>query len=81
MTKFHSVQKVTVTMEFDKSILTVSFFLMTLKWIVSLDPHGHFSKSEELIPINFFIHNYIIHKKNQKFEIVSKILFTHTVIY
>ena len=26
MTKFHSEQKVTVTMEFDKSILTVSFF-------------------------------------------------------
>ena len=26
MTKFHSVQKVIVTMEFDKSILTVSFF-------------------------------------------------------
>ena len=26
MTKFHSEQKVTVTMEFDKSILTVFFF-------------------------------------------------------
>ena len=34
-----------------------------------------------LIPINFFIHNYIIHKKKQKFEIVSKKLFIHTVIY
>ena len=45
MTKFYSEQKVTVTMEFDKSILTVSFFLMTLKWIVSLGPQTHFSKS------------------------------------
>ena len=53
---------------------------MTLKWIVSLGPHAHFSNQEELIPINFFIHNYIIHKKNQKFEIVSKILFTHSDI-
>ena len=26
VTKFHSEQKITVTMEFDKSILTVSFF-------------------------------------------------------
>ena len=66
MTKFHSEQKVTVTMEFDKSILTVSFFLMTLKWMCFWAPTLTFLNQEELIPINFFIHNYIIHKKNQK---------------
>ena len=60
MTKFHSEQKVTVTMEFDKSILTVSFFLMTLKWIVSLSPHTHFSKSGRINSNKFFysqLHN------------------------
>ena len=67
MTKFHSVQKVIVTMEFDKSILTV-FFLMTLKWIGLWVPTLTFLNQEELIPINFFIHNYIIHKKNKSLK-------------
>ena len=81
MTKFHSEQKVTVTMEFDKSILTVSFFFDDVEVDCVFGPHTHFSKSGRIIPINFFIHNYIIHKKKKKFEIVSKKLFTHAVIY
>ena len=69
MTKFHSEQKVTETMEFDKSILTVSFFFDDVEVDLCLwAPTLTFLNQKELIPINFFIHNYIIHKKTKSLK-------------